>query len=271
MKILIVSLVLAFVASGLKGEQRIVADLVFIAVLIIMLPIGCHAVLALLYPIIARFGFQPKKAPKAYVEALFDGYAKRFDQSLFIDLAYIGPNLVRRIVAEHVPQVERSLIVGDLGCGTGACGPLFRRLASELVGIDLSSGMLAQAKTCDAYDRLHQDDLITFLKRQNARFDLLIAADVFVYIGDLTPALQAAKQALSPGGWFAFTVEHEVNTRYRLDKSGRYKHAPGYIETLAAAVGLTLIDRKNVEMRLERGRPVNADVWLLQRPPPHPT
>src|SRR5207302_1633468 len=101
----------------------------------------------------------------------------------------------------------RDLDVLDLGCGTGLAGELFRPLSRRLDGVDLSPRMLAQAATRGVYDRLAAGDLLTHLGGTGDRYHLVLAADVFVYLGDLAPVFAAARLVLRAGGWLAFTVE----------------------------------------------------------------
>src|SRR5207248_233908 len=80
---------------------------------------------------------------------------------------------------------DASLDVLDLGCGTGLCGALLRRWARTLVGVDLSPGMLEKARERGCYDRLEQGDLVAVMRTMPARsFDLIVATDVLIYIGD---------------------------------------------------------------------------------------
>ena len=97
----------------------------------------------------------------------------------------------------------------DLGCGTGLAGAAFRPRVDWLVGVDLSAGMIEQARRKGLYDRLHVADLLEFLTREARALalDLVIAADVFVYCADLAPIARAVGARARAGGLFAFTVE----------------------------------------------------------------
>jgi predicted TPR repeat methyltransferase len=126
---------------------------------------------------------------------------------------------------------ERSgLDVLDLGCGTGLSGAALRSLARQLTGIDLSPGMLARARERGFYDRLIEGDIVQVLAGQGACFDLVAAADVFVYIGDLE-AVMGVLVVLRPGGWLAFSVE-SLSGGVQSQPTGRYAHAPVYIEAV---------------------------------------
>ena len=106
----------------------------------------------------------------------------------------------------------------DLGCGTGLAGMAFRPLVRRLTGIDLSPAMVARARAKQVYDRLDTDDLVQFLAAEQSNggvYDLVVAADVFVYLFDLAPVATAVAKVLRPDGLFAFTVENPRRRRCR--------------------------------------------------------
>ncbi|HJX17002.1 MAG TPA: tetratricopeptide repeat protein [Acidiferrobacterales bacterium] len=206
----------------------------------------------------------PASAPAEYVAALFDGYAGDYDQHLTSTLRYRVPQALYALLAERLPQGD-GLDVLDLGCGTGLSGVALRGLARQLTGIDLSPRMLARARERGLYDRLIQGDIVQVLAGQNARFDLVVAADVFVYIGDLNAVVASVRQALRSGGWLAFSVESLAAGEYRLQPTGRYAHAPAYIEALAQRHGFERVTEQDVVLRVEQGRPVAGQLQVWRR------
>jgi len=141
------------------------------------------------------------------VEELFDDYAEQFDDHLINMLHYQAPELLRLAIGREMDADEAAWDVMDLGCGTGFCGLLFRDLATNLTGVDLSEGMLEQARKREFYDELRQGDITQALADCEHAYDLIIAADVFIYVGDLSGIVDACARALRPGGRFAFTME----------------------------------------------------------------
>ena len=85
----------------------------------------------------------------------FDSFAASFDSKL-AKLAYRAPALVSAMLDDAGLDASRSLDVLDAGCGTGLCGPLIAPYARRLTGVDLSGGMLSQAKEKNIYDELLQ-------------------------------------------------------------------------------------------------------------------
>src|SRR5262249_38928289 len=155
----------------------------------------------------------PAKAMSpSHWRAVFDQYAPRFDSALVEGLAYRGPQrLLEAVGRVRAPLPDAAFdTMLDLGCGTGLAGAAFRTQVRHLTGVDLSPGIVAQARAKGIYDRLETGELVEFLDAERAarrRYDLVIAADVFVYLFDLAPVVRAVAHALSPGGLFAFTVE----------------------------------------------------------------
>ena len=80
---------------------------------------------------------------------------------------------------------------------------MFRPFAAQLVGVDLSAAMIARAEAKGDYDRLVVGNLAAFLSDEIAKAaqsDLVLAADVFVYVNDLAPVLADIAPVLAPRG-----------------------------------------------------------------------
>jgi predicted TPR repeat methyltransferase len=97
---------------------------------------------------------------------------------------------------------------------------------------------------------------------------LILAADVFIYIGDLRDLFVAASRALRPGGLFAFTIEGwNGPDDYRLLPTRRYAQSISYIVQLAREVALEEAARREATLRLgENLEAVPGMVFLLRRP-----
>lgn len=207
-------------------------------------------------------GAQPPRPPDAYVRELFDGMAGDFDHWLVVNLAYRLPEQLAR----YLPDAT-GLDVLDLGCGTGLAAPALRPLARRLEGADLSSKMLRHAATRGHYDALHEASLQDVLAREEARWDLLLAADVFVYVGALEPVLAAAARALRPGGWLLFSIEVAADadaSGFALQSTGRYGHSAGVLARQAHALGFTVELDEPIDLRRERAQMLRGRVMRLR-------
>lgn len=206
----------------------------------------------------------------AYVRRLFDQYAARYDTALAEQLAYRGPELLRRAVDAVMTAAGRAMRFGavlDLGCGTGLCGAAFRAHADWLAGVDLSPAMIAQATVKGLYDRLVTGQLEAFLADEAAsggKYHLVLAADVFVYLNDLAPAMAAIARVLAPAGIVAFTVERHAGHGVKLLPTLRYAHAETYVREMLGAAGLGVVHLAETPVRSEKGAPVDGLVVVAQ-------
>lgn len=200
---------------------------------------------------------------EVYVKDIFDHYADSFENHLVEGLGYRAPQLMRALYEPHRKSDKLAII--DLGCGTGLCGPLFKDIASQLVGVDLSQGMLKEAHKKAVYDRLMLSELTSALEEEYQTQNLLIAADVMIYVGDLNPVFKAAHQALQDGGQLLFSIEIMENGDYTLAENGRYRHSYTYIEALAIQHGLHIIAQQTSTLRTESRKPVEGELYLLEK------
>ncbi len=214
---------------------------------------------------LARLGARPAPhaAAEAYVQSLFDQYAVHFEQHLVGVLAYRAPALLLEAVS--VIRTDPFASVLDLGCGTGLCGAAFKPLAKFLCGVDLSPGMIEEARAKSVYDRLEVSNIKAFLEAEpDASADLLLAADVFVYIGDLAPIFSAASRVMMPGGLFAFTLQ-QTDEGYKLQADLRFAHAPGYVGELADRSGLKIFTMQPAVTRRDAGQDVQGLLVVAQK------
>ncbi len=209
---------------------------------------------------LARLGTGNAAMPPAYVRALFDHYAPAFDRALVEGLGYRGPELLRAAVERVCGADGRSKRFGtalDLGCGTGLAGAVFRPLVDWLVGVDLSGGMVAEARKKGLYDRLAAQDVCTFLDgEERTSAHLIVAADVFVYFADLVPVLAAAARVLDASGLFAFTTETHDGEGVILRETLRYAHAESHVRAALEAAGLKPLLLEPTSTRTEKQLPV---------------
>jgi len=202
------------------------------------------------------------QALHGYVRTLFDQYAPRFDRALE-DLKYAAPEMLREAVTKHGARFGTML---DLGCGTGLVGAAFRPHVDWLVGVDLSSNMIEEARKKGLYDRLAVGDIAQFLAEQPERSaHLVIAADVFAYIGDFAGVCSAVGRVLSEGGLFGFTVETHDGEGAIVGPKMRYAHSADYVRGAIGEAGLTLIELTRASSRAENRVAVPGLLLLARR------
>lgn len=200
--------------------------------------------------------------PRRYVEALFDDYAPEFQDHVLGTLRYQGYETLLMPLLEQGTRYGRAI---DLGCGTGLCAPLLGRLADEVDGVDLSSAMLEQARATGAYRQLAHADVVDFLRDEPASADLICAADVFIYVGELEPVFRAARRVLQPKGLFAFTVElAQPGHALQLLPTLRYAHSEDYVRRRAGECGWRVQRMFRAPVRIHEGQPMEGLYCYLQ-------
>jgi predicted TPR repeat methyltransferase len=206
-----------------------------------------------------------------YVRRLFDQYAGRYDAALTEHLHYRGPALLRDAVRSALERLRRPMRFAsllDLGCGTGLAGPVFRPFTGQLVGVDLSAAMLARAEAKGDYDRLVVGNLAAFLSDEIARdrkYDLVLAADVFVYVNELAPIFVDIARVLAPRGVVAFTVETHSGAGVALLPTLRFAHGEPYLRDAISNAGLELITLEKATIRTEKNLPVDGLLAIALR------
>ena len=232
-----------------------------------------------------------------YVQGLFDGYSARFEEELVNTLEYQGHQWVSHQVIQALMQrgdgggddsasTVRPIAIVDLGCGTGLVGEFIRSqwldhdllqpFFPSIVGVDLSERMVAMAASRDyqnmpVYESVKQEDAVAFLQgRLKASVGAIVAADVFIYIGDLEQVLVAGAAALSSTGVFVFSVElseqadNDVGGMLLL-QSGRFGHSREYIERVARKAGFQVTVWDEGPLRKQRGAVVRGAVVVLKK------
>jgi predicted TPR repeat methyltransferase len=190
----------------------------------------------------------PPSTPYAYLLRLFDSYAPSFDQHLVEALDYVVPEkLYEAVLAARPGAAELDVI--DLGCGTGLVGRHFRAVAGRLTGIDVSARMIHWAQRRNVYDQLVLGDYVHYLNARQEPGDLVLAADVFIYAGDLVAVFQAVARSLRPGCLFAFSLETASQADYVLQPNRRYAHSLGYIHRLARNTNFREVAVNSVKLR----------------------
>ena len=218
-------------------------------------------------------GARPARPPDAFVAALFDEMAPGFDEHLVEKLGYRIPSRIAQVLGGWLDARPRPRRVLDLGCGTGLVADALRGRYESMLGVDLSPRMVEKARARRLYEAVEAAELSAFLDtRTAASADLVVAADVFVYVGDLGGVFAQAARVLAPGGRFAFSVEGGgPGEGFRLDSTSRYSHADAYVRALATAQGLAVTHDSPETIRAERGVPAGGRLYVLEAgSPPAP-
>ena len=206
----------------------------------------------------------PRSAP-SYVRHLFDQFSADYDRRMREELSYRAPAILRKFADLVLGGEKRKCAVLDLGCGTGLAGDAFADIAARLDGVDLSPAMIGKARGRGIYEALDVDDLENALLRKGPSYDLMLAADTFVYLGDLASVFRGTRGRLNAGGFLLFTVEKKEGSGYELGPKRRYRHSEAYLREEAARARLEVMGILECTPRTEAHEPVPGLAVALQR------
>ena len=203
-------------------------------------------------------------APDAYVRRFFDSYAQGFEQSLVRELEYDDPGKLYACFLRCPERLARYGHALDLGCGTGLSGLPFAGVVDILDGVDLSPNMLVQAASKDCYTVLHADSILHHLTVTRETYDLFLATDVFIYVGDLEALFHAARTIARPDALFCFSTELLLADGCRLRSTGRFAHNREYIRETAADAGWLEVTREASRVRRQGADWIDGDLWIFR-------
>jgi predicted TPR repeat methyltransferase len=217
---------------------------------------------------LARIGALPAEQATSehFSGAPFDAYADRFDSHPTQTLHEQTPDLMKAALIRCCSNAGRPFrfdTVYDLGCGTGLMGEAIHEQSGFIAGCDLSARMIERARTKTApdgtalYDKLAVAGLTDFLaSRPDHSADLVIAADIFIYRGELAPCFAQSARVLEPGGLLAFTVQSHDGEDVAVGEDQRFAHAEAWLRERLTDAGLTAICVEPASIRQDRGVPV---------------
>ncbi|SFN03413.1 methyltransferase domain-containing protein [Variovorax sp. OV329] len=210
---------------------------------------------------------QAGAAPGQYVEGLFDSYAEGFDKHVVEVLGYRAHEVLASETVRLAPgRWFRSVL--DLGCGTGLCGALLKTCSERITGVDLSAHMLAKAKQGGHYAQLAQQDIDGFLRQTDGRYDLVMAADVFIYVGDLAGVFAGVQRVADEGALFCFSLEElgaDAAAEFELQPTLRFAHSERYARRLAAEHGFDWVHALRTPVRYDQRKPIDGLFVFLRK------
>ncbi len=223
-------------------------------------------------------GPQPDKAPVAYVATLFDQHAAAFEKILVDDLGYAVPMMVREMIVQYQPE-RRFARMLDLGCGTGLTGISMADKVDEMIGVDISTGMLDEAYDKEVYDDLYAGDVVEFLRDieddgtgEEGGWDLIVSTDVLPYLGDLDEKFLHVGRCLDAKGLFAFSSEtlpeeEFEGASYKVGRLQRFAHSETYVRALLDANGMDVKHFQMIIVRTDEGKPIYGHLVLAEKRP----
>lgn len=191
-----------------------------------------------------------------YAKKLFDVFSDTYDATL--------DKLESKIIdkfSELKGDIGGRIL--DLGCGTGNVGEKLKNDKCLFFGVDVSSKMIEKARLKGVYEELYCGDILGFLTDNDLKkYDLVLAMDVFSYIGNLESLLEKLK-----GREIWFSVEKaddNISKNFYLTPSGRYKHKLSYIKALKNKLNFNEFDAFELDLRLENSEAVEGFLIRLK-------
>ena len=116
--------------------------------------------------------------------------------------------------------------------------------------------MIAAARARGCYRNITLADIETELAAPGLPYDLVLAADCMVYLGDLSPCFSGVVHRLETGGHFLFTTEAADGEGWQLTAKHRFAHSAAYLRGEAERAGLHVLAIENCTLRTEHTVPV---------------
>ncbi len=188
------------------------------------------------------------------LEDRYDQWAKTYETDLEQDFEWHGPRLAGEVLAKYVPKDSEIL---DAGVGTGLVGHVLSRLGyRNLIGIDLSPGMLEEASTKNLYQDLHRMVMGEHLDFPTDSFTAVISVGVFTVGHAPVGSFDELVRVTKPGGYIVFTLRPD------LYEEGEFKEKQ---EALEAEGKWKLVEKSESIQLLPRGEPdVFHQIWVYQ-------
>jgi len=206
------------------------------------------------------------KEKQLFIAKQFDEYSDTFDKHLVDALNYRVPEVINEVLDQHLSKDDYVTI--DLGCGTGLCCKYLIHRSSKVIGVDIAQKMIEQSRKINCYDELIVGEISEIVNNHKDSFDLVVAADVFIYVGSLLSIFKACHKKMNKDGYFIFSTEHWQGNHtpgYKQIDSGRYEHANNYIEELSKEYGFSVIEQRTCVIRKEYNTNVDGYITLLKK------
>ena len=142
------------------------------------------------------------------LEERYDQWAKDYEADLERDHAWLGPEVAAEFFAKYVSKDAKIL---DAGAGTGLVGVILTKKGyRDIVAMDLSTGMLEEAKKKNVYREFHQMVMGETLDFPTNSFDSTISIGVMTVGHAPASSLDELVRVTRPGGYIVFSLRPDV-------------------------------------------------------------
>ena len=188
------------------------------------------------------------------LEERYDQWARDYDADLEQDFDWIGPQRAVEVFARHVPKNARIL---DAGAGTGLVGKCLSALDyTDMVAMDLSLGMLEEARKKNVYREFHRMVMGEPLDFPTDSFDAVVSVGVLTVGHAPESSLDELIRVTRPGGYILYTLRPDVY------ENGGFKEKHS---TLESADKWKLVEVTRSFQILPKGEPeVEHQIWVYR-------
>ena len=186
--------------------------------------------------------------------ANYDAWAQTYEEDTINNWGRRDPQVCVDVFVRHVPPDAKVL---DAGAGTGLVGVLLaERGFTSLVGVDLSDGMLREARSKGVYRELHKMVLGERLEFPDSLFDAVISVGVFTQGHAGPEAFDEIIRVVRPGGKIAFGLRTDVYEEQGFDAKQ---------DELERNRKWRLIERSEPFVGMPKGQPDKVnEIWVYE-------
>ena len=148
------------------------------------------------------------KTPEDSIK-LYNKWAKTYDQDFALNSNYLSPKKISIFFNKHARNTDTPIL--DVGAGTGLVGECLNKIGNKkIIGIDISSEMLEQAKLKGCYYSLVAADITKKIPLKNNSIGAVVSAGTFTH-GHVGPdAFDELLRVTKPEGLFVLSINSEV-------------------------------------------------------------
>ena len=144
------------------------------------------------------------KTPEDSIK-LYKKWAETYDKDFALNNNYQSPKKISSFYNKHSRDNDKPIL--DVGAGTGLVGEFISlKCKKEIIGIDISSHMLNQAKIKKCYSSLIEADITKKIPLKDNSIGAAVSAGTFTH-GHVGPeAIDELLRIVRPGGLFVLSI-----------------------------------------------------------------